>query len=54
MFSSVVVVVGGCEGVSSCIRISHWSRGEFFGMKSRVRGSPMLDSDVYVRKSARG
>jgi len=51
---SVVVVVGGSGGVSSGFRMSQGSRGEFVGMKVGVRGSLMYESDVSVRKSARG
>jgi hypothetical protein len=48
-----VVVVGVSEGVSSGIRMSKWSRGQFVGMKVGVRELPTCDSDVSVRKSAK-
>ena len=51
---SVVVVVSGSEGVSSGIRMIQWSRGELVGTKVGVRGSPICDSVVSVRKFARG
>jgi hypothetical protein len=35
---SVVVVVGGSEGVSGGMRMSQWSSGEYVKMKVEVRG----------------